>query len=261
MLVGVMRFRAPRILLVVIGRRSASAPASPSRGPGNGILPAETGGRFQGQNVGEGAEFGSETGTHLDGNCEGFCRPGNCVGLPGIEPTQSRQTGLRDRARLGNWEKHTAMADNAFFLGLPQIEFESAPTCRSTHAPIVQSAGAGRRDRRRASRGPCHPPLDEGLIIAAERAMPARKPSVKIKVASTIRALPSPCTIEIDVFLRNAHEPVLLAIVLYSRRTRPLLSQIIAPRVVLSPLGNGRAHLTICNAEMAWWCRHGNALI
>ena len=31
-------FRAQRILLVVIGRRSASAPASPSRGPGNGIL-------------------------------------------------------------------------------------------------------------------------------------------------------------------------------------------------------------------------------
>ena len=31
-------FRAPRILLVVIGRRSASASASPSRGPGNGIL-------------------------------------------------------------------------------------------------------------------------------------------------------------------------------------------------------------------------------
>src|SRR5271166_1199102 len=29
--------------------------------------------------------------------------------------TQSRQTGLRDRARLGNREKHTAMADNAFF--------------------------------------------------------------------------------------------------------------------------------------------------
>jgi hypothetical protein len=101
----------------------------------------------------------------------------------------------------------------------------------------------------------------EGLISAAERAMPARKPSVKIKVASTIRALPSPCTIEIDVFLRNAHEPVLLAIVLYSRRTRPLLSQIIAPDVILSPLGNGRAHITICNAEMAWWCRHGNALV
>jgi hypothetical protein len=39
-------FHAQRILLVVIGRRSASASASPSRGPGNGILRAETGGRF-----------------------------------------------------------------------------------------------------------------------------------------------------------------------------------------------------------------------
>ena len=29
--------------------------------------------------------------------------------------TQSRQTGLRDRARLGNREKHTAIAENAFF--------------------------------------------------------------------------------------------------------------------------------------------------
>ncbi len=54
-------FRAPRILLVVIGRRSASAPASPSRGPGNGILWAETGGRFQAQNAGERPEFGSQT--------------------------------------------------------------------------------------------------------------------------------------------------------------------------------------------------------
>ena len=47
-----------------------------------------------------------------------------------------------------------------------------------------------------ASRGPCHPPLDEGLIVVTARAMPARKPSVKIKVASTIRALPSPCPTE-----------------------------------------------------------------
>ena len=54
-------FRAPRILLVVIGRRSASAPASPSRGPGNGILRAETGGRIQAQNAGEQSEFGSQT--------------------------------------------------------------------------------------------------------------------------------------------------------------------------------------------------------
>ena len=30
-------------------------------------------------------------------------------------PSTSRQTGLRDRVRLGNREKHTAMAVNAFF--------------------------------------------------------------------------------------------------------------------------------------------------
>ena len=53
-------FRAPRIIPVVIGRCSASAPASPSRGPGNGILPAETGGRIQAQNTGERSEFGSQ---------------------------------------------------------------------------------------------------------------------------------------------------------------------------------------------------------
>ena len=41
----------------------ASAPASPSRGPGNGILRAETGGRFQAQNEGERPEFGSQTAT------------------------------------------------------------------------------------------------------------------------------------------------------------------------------------------------------
>ena len=58
-------FRAPRIILVVIGRCSASAPASPSRGPGNGILPAETGGRIQAQNTGERSEFGSQTATRL----------------------------------------------------------------------------------------------------------------------------------------------------------------------------------------------------
>ena len=39
--------------------------ASPSRGPGNGILWAETGGRFQPQNAGERPEFGSQTATRL----------------------------------------------------------------------------------------------------------------------------------------------------------------------------------------------------
>src|SRR5208282_3315941 len=33
----------------------------PSRGPGNGILRAETGGLFQAQNAGEQSEFGSQT--------------------------------------------------------------------------------------------------------------------------------------------------------------------------------------------------------
>jgi hypothetical protein len=79
---------------------------------------------------------------------------------------------------------------------------------------------------------------------------------VKNKVAPTIRALPSPCLIEIGVFLRNAREPVLLAV-----RRPSLLLEIIAPRVVLSLLGNGRARLTACNAEMALWCKRANALV
>ena len=45
--------------------RSSPASASPSRGPGNGILWAETGGRFQPQNAGERPEFGSQTATRL----------------------------------------------------------------------------------------------------------------------------------------------------------------------------------------------------
>ncbi len=38
---------------------------APSRGPGNGILRAETGGRIQVQNAGERPEFGSQTATRL----------------------------------------------------------------------------------------------------------------------------------------------------------------------------------------------------
>ena len=80
-------------------RRSAPASASPSRGPGNGILWAETGGRFQPQNAGERPEFGSQTATRLTNRPElrGF--------LPARKPrrfactvwwwTQSRETGLR----------------------------------------------------------------------------------------------------------------------------------------------------------------------
>ncbi len=85
-------FRAPRILLIVIGRRSAASSASPSRDPGNGILRAETGGRFQAQNTGERSEFGSQTAARLatDGNCEGFCRPGNRVGFLGLDGGRCR---------------------------------------------------------------------------------------------------------------------------------------------------------------------------
>ena len=56
-------FGATRILRTVIRERSASASASPSLGPGNGILRAETGRRFRPQNAGERPEFGSQTAT------------------------------------------------------------------------------------------------------------------------------------------------------------------------------------------------------
>src|SRR5271166_6647174 len=62
-----------------IGEREASAPASPSRGPGNGILRAETGGRFWAQN----SENGRNTvrrprrASLTRRNREGFYVPGN----------------------------------------------------------------------------------------------------------------------------------------------------------------------------------------
>src|SRR5271165_4817869 len=90
-------FRAPRILLVVIGRRSASAPASPSRGPGNGILRAETGGRIQVPNAGEWSEFGSQTATRLDN------RPKLRGFLPTRKPRRFAGTdGHRSLASLQN---------------------------------------------------------------------------------------------------------------------------------------------------------------
>lgn len=68
-------------------------------------------------------------------------------------------------------------------------------------------------------------------------------------------------TIEFHVVPLKADEPVLLAIDLQFGRSRPLISQIIAPRAVLSPMGNGRARITTCHADMAWWCMPGNALV
>ena len=89
--------------LVALGkplrRRSAPAPASPSRGPGNGILRAETGGLFQAQNAGEQSEFGSQTTLRLTNQPElrGFLstrKPPQFVGTAWWW-TQSSRTSLR----------------------------------------------------------------------------------------------------------------------------------------------------------------------
>ena len=50
---------------LLISSSDASASASPSLGPGNGILRAETGGGFQAQNAGERPEFCSQTALRL----------------------------------------------------------------------------------------------------------------------------------------------------------------------------------------------------
>ena len=65
-------------------------PASRSRGPGNGILWAETGGRFQPQNAGERPEFGSQTATRLTNRPElrGF--------LPARKPRRFARTAWWD---------------------------------------------------------------------------------------------------------------------------------------------------------------------
>ena len=81
------------------GKGEPAAPASPSRGPGNGILRAETGGLFQPQNAGEQSEFGSQTTLRLTNPPElrGFLstrKPPRFVGTAWWR-TQSRETGLR----------------------------------------------------------------------------------------------------------------------------------------------------------------------
>ena len=111
----------PRILLVVIGRRSASAPASPSRGPGNGILRAETGGRIQAQNAGEQSEFGSQTTLRLTNPPElrGFLstrKPPRFVGTAWWR-TQSHGTGLRRLRSLATGRKTGRVVENPAFGG------------------------------------------------------------------------------------------------------------------------------------------------
>ena len=80
-------------------RQEPAAPASPSRGPGNGILRAETGGRIQAQNAGEQSEFGSQTTLRLTNSPElrGFLstrKPPRFVGTAWWR-TQSCETSLR----------------------------------------------------------------------------------------------------------------------------------------------------------------------
>ena len=70
------------------GSGNAQPPLRPlHRGPGNGILWAETGGRFQPQNAGERPEFGSQTATRLTNRLElrGFLparKPRRFAGTP-----------------------------------------------------------------------------------------------------------------------------------------------------------------------------------
>ena len=64
----------------------------PSSSLGNRILRAETGRGIQAQSAGERPEFGSQTGrgSLTYRNCESFYRPGNRVGLPGLDGGRCR---------------------------------------------------------------------------------------------------------------------------------------------------------------------------
>ena len=57
--------RCKSFLRAQFGKREASTSATPSGGPANGILRAETGGRFRGAECGERSEFGSQTAIRL----------------------------------------------------------------------------------------------------------------------------------------------------------------------------------------------------
>src|SRR5271157_3876352 len=62
---GARRARRARSAVGDRGQREALAPASPSRCPGNGILLAETGGRFWAQNTRGRSESDSQTALRL----------------------------------------------------------------------------------------------------------------------------------------------------------------------------------------------------
>ena len=96
-------FASTRLLRAQFGKGEPAAPASSSRGPGNGILRAETGGLFQAHNAGEQSEFGSQTTLRLTNppELQGFCLPETAPVCRTAWWDAVAPTGLRDRARLG----------------------------------------------------------------------------------------------------------------------------------------------------------------
>ena len=83
----------PEVLRAQFGERDASASASPSLGPGNRILRAETGGGFRAQNAGERPEFCSQTALRL-ANRPKLRKPPRFAGTAWWR-TQSSRTSLR----------------------------------------------------------------------------------------------------------------------------------------------------------------------
>jgi hypothetical protein len=61
--------------------------------------------------------------------------------------------------------------------------------------------------------------------------------------------------------INHSRSPFSVRVPLAVRRRPSFLPHIIALRAVFSPMGNGRARLTICNGEMAWWCKRASALV
>jgi hypothetical protein len=123
------------------GVAAVSVQPLPSSSLGNRILRAETGGRIQAQSAGERPEFGSQTGrgSLTSRNCEGFYRPGNRVGLPGLDGGAEgiRTSDLRGQRGSRIDERGTAVC-------LPQLN------ARPVAAQVVYPSG--RRPRRLSHR-------------------------------------------------------------------------------------------------------------
>src|SRR5271165_5561491 len=116
--------------------RSAPASASPSRGPGNGILWAETGGRFQPQNAGERPEFGSQTATRLTNRPElrGFLparKPRRFAGTvaPGLFPALDRDEPIKLRVKLGATDLQHVERDDRRAAALENEQVAGPPAC------------------------------------------------------------------------------------------------------------------------------------